>query len=59
MILINYGKYKIICDCCGEQVGDDCDTWDDALKQRREDQNIKTRKVNNEWRDTCYECEGR
>lgn len=59
MITKNYGKYIVVCDCCGEQVGDPQETWEDAVEARREDPDIKTRKINGEWRDTCRECEGR
>lgn len=59
MIRKEYGVYFITCDCCGDQVGEHYETFQDAVDGRRDDPNIRTRQVDCEWRDTCHECEGR
>lgn len=56
MITQNYGRFIVVCDCCGEQVGDDHRTWEEACNAKVADPNVKTRRVDGAWQDTCSEC---
>lgn len=62
MITKEYGKFVLVCDICGEEVGD-FDTFDDALDYSRDEvwKSDRGEQLNLEdgWIDICPICGGR
>ena len=50
-----YGKYRLICDICEEQADKEFDSFDDAVKYKREN-GWHTSKEDGAWIDVCPEC---
>jgi len=55
MISKEYGKCILSCDICGEQTGEEYESFQDAL-DAREDFGWKIKRVEGEWLDICPDC---
>ncbi len=62
MITEEYGKYVLICDICGEEIGG-FDQWEDALEYKNEEgwQSKQGERLDlkDGWIDICTICGGR
>ncbi len=56
MITKEYGKYRLKCDNCEEELEEDFETFQDAVDAKAEN-GYKSVKKNNEFKDICAECQ--
>ena len=49
------GTYTVVCDNCGEEIPDGFSGFDEAVEAKK-DEGWKSRKVNGQWEDWCYDC---
>lgn len=55
MITKIHGKYYGVCDICGEEKTEPCDSWEEAKEQLKSDGFIK-KCIMGEYHDVCREC---
>lgn len=53
MIAKEYGKYKLVCDCCDKEL--EFDSFEDAMKYARKN-GWETCFEGGEWQNYCDEC---
>lgn len=54
MIITEYGKSHLVCDCCGVK-SEGLDSFDEVV-EAKEELGYKSKKYNDEWIDLCSDC---
>lgn len=56
MIVKEYGRYKPVCDICGEAADEDFDEFMDAVDYKKQN-GWKSQRYEGVWMDVCPECQ--
>ncbi len=51
-----YGTYRLICDICGEEAGEEFAEFCDAVDYKKVE-GWESKKMHGEWVDICQECQ--
>jgi hypothetical protein len=50
------GTHSVECDICNEEMGEDFIDWNEAVEAKKEN-GWKSKKIGNEWKDICPDCQ--
>ena len=51
-----YGKFRLMCDSCGETLEETFDTWDEAVSAKKDNDWDSLKNRDGSWHDLCSDC---